>query len=76
LAQTLVVKAEDSKGIEKEALYSMVKGLYGERLSQWELEEVKLGVEAVVEDAYALRAVKLEISDEPPTLFRPHRKGS
>jgi len=69
------MNTEDPKSIEKKALYELVRGLYRERLSERELEEVKVGVDNVVENAHALRAVKLSSRDEPSTLFKPHRRG-
>ena len=71
----LIMNTEDSKTVEKKALYELVKGLYGDRLSEKELEEVGLGVDAIVENAHILRAVKLENSNEPSMLFKPNRSS-
>lgn len=73
--EVLIMSSENPKNVEKKALYSLVKALCGDRLSEKELEEVRLGVETIVENAYALRAVKLENSDEPSMLFKPYRKS-
>jgi len=69
------MKTEEPKSTEKKALYELVKGLYGERLSEGELEEVRVGVENVVENAHTLRATTLNNRDEPSTLFKPYRRG-
>lgn len=56
------------------ALFNLVRDRYGDRLSPEELEEVRKGVEAVVEAAEALRSVKLENRDEPFSVFKPYRR--
>ncbi len=58
---------------ESEVLFGMVRGRYGDRLNDDELEEVRKGVDALVEAAESLRAVKLENGDEPFSVFTPHR---
>ena len=58
---------------ESEILFGMVRGRYGDRLNDDELEEVRKGVDALVEAAESLRAVKLENSDEPFSVFTPYR---
>ena len=62
------------KNNESEVLFSMVQERYGDRLNSEELEEVRKGVESIVEAAEALRAVKLENGDEPFSNFTPYRK--
>ena len=64
---------EDEKG-EAEFLFDVVRERYGERLSAEELDEVKKGVDRVVEDARALRSVALETTDEPTSVFTPFRE--
>ena len=64
----------DTASREARALFSLVRDRYGDRLSPEELEEVRKGVEAIVEAAEALRAVKLENSDEPFSVFKPYRR--
>lgn len=59
---------------EVESLSEMVSGRYGSRLSPKELEHVRKGVGAIVEAADALRAVELQNSDGPGTLFQPYRQ--
>jgi hypothetical protein len=58
---------------ESEHLFNIIKGRYGDRLSEEELAEVRKGVERMVEAAEELRAVKLENGDEPFFVFRPYR---
>ncbi len=38
-----------------------------------QLEEVRKGVERIVQESEALRSVKLDNGDEPLSLFRPYR---
>ena len=59
---------------DSQCLYEMLKHRYGERLNPEQLEEVKKGVETIRQAADKLRAVKLENSDEPFSLFVPYRK--
>jgi len=65
--------SEERKG-EVEALFKLVQARYGSRLSATELEEVRKGVEAMVEAAEAMRSVKLANGDEPDFTFKPHRR--
>lgn len=65
-----MVKSENT---ESEILFGMVRERYGDRLKDDELEEVRKGVDALVEAAESLRAVKLENGDEPFTTFAPYR---
>ena len=50
----------------------MVKSRYGDRLDTDQLDEVREGVDAIVEAAQALRSVKLEGGDEPMSVFTPY----
>ena len=58
---------------ESEILFGIVRKRYGDRLNDDELEEVRKGVDALVEAAESLRAVKLENGDEPFSVFTPYR---
>ncbi len=62
-------KAEDT---EAQALFQMVRGRYGDRLDADQLDEVREGVDAIVEAAQALRSVKLSNGDEPMSVFAPY----
>ena len=58
---------------EVEALFALVRERYGDRLTPEPLDGVKKGVEGIVKAARALRAVRLENSDEPMPPFVPYR---
>lgn len=58
---------------EVERLFALVQERYGDRLTPAQLDEVRKGVEGVVLAAHALRAVRLENSDEPFPPFVPYR---
>ena len=64
----------EKTGTEAEYLFSLVKSQYGDRLSEAELEEVKKGVERIVETSEKLREVKLGNWDEPFSVFIPFRE--
>lgn len=59
---------------EVNSRFEMVKQKYGDRLSDEELEAVREDVQSLVEAAQEIRAVKLDGSSEPPTVFVPYRK--
>jgi hypothetical protein len=58
---------------EVDSLFALVRERYGDRLTPAQLDEVRKGVKGVVLAARALRAVKLENSDEPFPPFIPYR---
>jgi hypothetical protein len=60
---------------ESEILFTYVKEMYGNKLTEQQLQEVKGGVEKIVEASLELRKVKLENSDEPFSMFIPYRGG-
>ncbi|MEE8354292.1 MAG: hypothetical protein V3S09_00560 [Candidatus Bathyarchaeia archaeon] len=60
---------------EAELLFEMVRNRYEDRLSAKELEEVRKGVDGIVEAAESLRSVKLGNGTEPFSIFKPYRKG-
>ncbi len=57
---------------EAQALFQMVRSRYGDRLDADQLEEVREGVDTLVEAARALRSVKLGDGDEPMPVFKPY----
>lgn len=59
---------------EADTLFEMVKGRYGDRLTEDQLEDVRKTVDSVVGNAEALRAVTLDNADEPPAVFTPYRE--
>ena len=64
----------EGRKVEVEALFKLVQSRYGGRLSAYELEEVRKGVEAIVEAVESMRSVKLSNSDEPDFTFKPLEK--
>jgi hypothetical protein len=66
--------SSESTDKEVDERFSIVKRLYGDRLTTEQLDEVRKGVVGIVEAAEALRAVKLENGDEPFSVFVPYRK--
>jgi hypothetical protein len=64
----------DDWNAEIERLIQMVKDRYGSRLTFEELEEVKNVLSTNLEGAAALRAIKLDMSDEPYPFFKPHKE--
>jgi hypothetical protein len=59
---------------EADALFEIVRQRYGDRLTTEQLDEVRKIVQAQVEAARALRAVRLTNADEPMQPFAPHRE--
>jgi|RhiMetdeSRZDD1v2_1073273.scaffolds.fasta_scaffold00439_11 hypothetical protein len=56
---------------EAELLFALVRDRYGNRLTSEELAAVRTAVEAIVEAARALRAVRLDNADGPLLPVRP-----
>lgn len=56
---------------EAEALLQLIKTRYGDRLTPAELAEVRASLQAILDGAAAMRAVKLENGDEPNQTFKP-----
>ena len=65
--------SEDPRSQEADALFALVRSRYGTRLTAEQLESVRRGVAALVEQAAALRAVRLSNADEPVQRFTPFR---
>jgi hypothetical protein len=63
----------DSAAAEVAALFALVSARYGGRLDARQLEGVRKAIEAIVEQARAVRAVRLGNADEPYPTFRPYR---
>jgi hypothetical protein len=59
---------------EGDALFEIVRQRYGDRLTREQLDELRGIVQAQVEAARALRAVRLTNADEPMQPFAPHRE--
>jgi hypothetical protein len=58
---------------ETDVLFELIRARYGERLTAEQLAGVRLGIEAIVEQAAALRAIRLDNADEPVQRFMPFR---
>jgi hypothetical protein len=65
--------SETAQPGEAEILHALIRRRYGDRLTAEELDSVRRGVEALVEQAAALRAVRLANADEPVQRFVPFR---
>ena len=61
---------------EAEVLFDLIRARYGDRLTVEQLESVRRSVEAVVQQALALRAVRLGNADEPVQRFTPFRSDA
>ena len=65
--------SSDPAAAEAAALFALVSARYGSRLDASQLEGVRKAIEAIVEQARAVRAVRLGNADEPYQTFRPYR---
>jgi len=59
---------------EADALFEIVRQRYGDRLTPSLMDEVRTIVQAQVEAARALRAMRLTNADEPMQPFAPYRE--
>ena len=59
---------------EVEALFALVTARYGARLDAKQRDGLRSAIEAVVEQARAVRAVRLANTDEPAPAFRAYRR--
>ena len=59
---------------ETDALFEIVRQRYGHRLTREQLDELGKIVQAQVEAARALRAMRLTNADEPMQPFAPYRE--
>ena len=59
---------------EADALFEIVRQRYGDRLAPEQLAEVRKIVQAQVEAARALGAIRLTNADEPMQPFAPYRE--
>jgi hypothetical protein len=60
--------------VEVDALFALVTARYGARLDPQQLEGLHRAIEAIVDQARAVRAVRLVNTDEPTPAFRAHRR--
>ena len=57
---------------ESETLFNMIIEKYGDILNDIQLKAVKESVDELVENAEALRKIKLDSRDEPFSVFTPY----
>jgi len=57
---------------ESETLFNMIIEKYGDILNDMQLKAVKESVNELVENAEALRKIKLDSRDEPFSVFTPY----
>ena len=57
---------------ESETLFNMIIEKYGDILNDMQLKAVKESVDELVENAEALRTIKLDSRDEPFSVFTPY----
>ncbi|MCL0055590.1 hypothetical protein M1N56_06940 [Dehalococcoidia bacterium] len=57
---------------ESETLFNMIIEKYGDILNDMQLKAVKESVDELVENAEALRKIKLDSRDEPFSVFTPY----
>ena len=55
-------------------MFERVKTLYGDRLDEEQLAAVEASIDPMITVLDALRSIPLENSDEPYSVFKPHRK--
>ena len=63
----------DSK-TEKEHMFERIKVLYEDRLDEEQLAAIEASFDPIIEVLKQIRAVPLENSDEPYSIFKPYRK--
>ena len=59
---------------EKEHMFERIKVLYGDRLDEEQLAAVEASLDPMIAVLEQIRAVPLENSDEPYSVFKPYRK--
>jgi hypothetical protein len=68
-----MAETDPEKNEEVERLFALVRDRYGGRLTAAQLEELRTGVDGIVQAVRSLRMVRLENSDEPFQPFIPYR---
>jgi Asp-tRNA(Asn)/Glu-tRNA(Gln) amidotransferase C subunit len=56
---------------EADILLNLIEARYGDHVTPEELEEIRKGLNAILDSAKTIRAVKLENGDEPYQFFKP-----
>ncbi len=65
--------AEETQDARVEALIAVVRAVYGERISEEQMERVRDGVKGLRDVAAALYAYPLTNADEPDPIFAAYR---
>jgi hypothetical protein len=60
-----------SRQTEADALLTLIKTRYGDRVTPDELAEIRNSLNAILDGAAAMRAIPLENGDEPNQTFKP-----
>ena len=55
-------------------MFERIKALYGDRLDEEQLATIEASLEPMIDILEKIRAVPLENSDEPYSIFKPYRK--
>ncbi len=55
-------------------MFDRIKALYGDRLDMEQLAAIEASLDPVVAVLEQIRAIPLENSDEPYSVFKPYRK--
>ena len=63
----------DTVAAEVETMLALVRARYGDRLDAEQVAAVRTSIEAIVQAARALRAVRLTNGDEPAQPFAAYR---
>jgi hypothetical protein len=65
---------EKFQTVETEILFSLVRTLYGSKVTRDELVDIQNQVKAILESVETLRSIPLNNDDEPALRFIPYRR--
>lgn len=65
---------EKSQTVETQILFSLVRTLYGSKVTRDELVDIQNQVKAILESVETLRSIPLNNDDEPALRFIPYRR--
>lgn len=71
-----IVEGAEPTASERDALIALVRARHGAGLTAEQLDDLTRAIDAVLDNARALRAVKLDNGDEPAQPFAPFRPDS
>lgn len=63
-----------SQSLETHILFSLIQVVYGTRVSEDELEEIRSQVGEIMESIERVRSIPLNNDDEPALRFTPYRR--